>query len=109
MQSLLSKETPTNESGYDSDDDWYHYPFKPKERIDFLDQGYQAQMGQVETVLDEMVYCVSDNMSATNQRIVMWIAVESEKLAAPNSWSPVNEKRKWFNFYISLLKTLGTS
>jgi hypothetical protein len=37
MQALVAKETPVNATGYDSDDDFYHYVFKEKERIDFLD------------------------------------------------------------------------
>lgn len=37
INSLILKETPTNEGGYDSDDDRYHYPFQLKERVDFID------------------------------------------------------------------------
>ena len=109
MQSLVAKETPVNAQGYDSDDDFYHHNFKEKERVDFLDQHGQAHAGQVETVLEEMVQCVSDqtNPATGLHTPISWISTDSDKLAAPNSLSHANEKRKWNNFYMSLVKTIN--
>ena len=38
-----------------------------------------------------------------------WLPVESDKLYAPNSLSHANEKRKWNQFYLSLVKTINSN
>ena len=36
LVSLINKETPVNETAYDSDDDLYGHVFEQKERVDFM-------------------------------------------------------------------------
>lgn len=71
-----------------------------------MDSAGQAHQGQVDVVLDEMVQCVSDTPTASGQRFTVWMSVDSDKIAAPNSLAVTNEKRKWHNFYMTLLKSL---
>ena len=57
LQKLVHKELPSSDSQYDSDDDMYHHPFKPNERVDFLDQNDNWSTGHVEIALEEMIKC----------------------------------------------------
>lgn len=57
-------------------------------------------------MLEEMIQCVSDTPTASGQRFTVWMSVDSDKIAAPNSLAGTNEKRKWHVFYMTLLKTL---
>lgn len=107
MLSLLQKETPTNEGGYDSDEDYYHHPFKIKERIDFVDQQYNCHTGTIEFALEEMVQCQSEVQQQGQKPVSVWIALEQDKISAANSLTFLNEKARWFNFFKKLLESVN--